>query len=273
MSAATVATLRRDVAAIRARLAPDRPVLTAPEVAARAGIVPDRWQSDLLASEARQMILLCSRQSGKSTVTAVLAAHQAAYAPDSLILLLSPSLRQSGELFRKVREVLAALGDAAPPATETSALRLEFANGSRVLSLPGREATIRGFSAPSLIVEDEASRVDDALHTALRPMLATSGGRLILLSTPWGKRGHFYETWERGGPDWHRVRVTAADVPRIDPAWLAAERAAVPDHVFRAEYGVEFLEPDDQAFRDDDIAAAVSTDVQPLFVGGFGHAA
>jgi len=270
---ATVATLRRDVAAIRARLAPDRPALTAPQVAVRAGILPDEWQRDLLASTARQMILLCSRQSGKSTVTAVMAAHQAAYVADSLVLLLSPSLRQSSELFRKVREVLLALGDAAPPATETSALRLEFGNGSRVVCLPGTEATIRGYSAPALVVEDEASRVDDALYMAVRPMLATSAGRLILLSTPWGKRGHFYETWERGGEDWHRVRVTAEAVPRINPAFLAAERAAIPDHVFRAEYQVEFVETDDQAFRDDDIAAAVSTDVQPLFVGGFGRAA
>jgi len=269
---ATVATLRREVASIRSRLAPDRPVLTAPEVAARAGIVPDDWQRDLLASTARQMILLCSRQSGKSTITAVLAAHQSAFVPDSLVLLLSPSLRQSSELFRKTREVLTALGDAAPPATEESALRLEFPNGSRVCCLPGKESTIRGFSAPALVVEDEAARVDDALYQAVRPMLATSGGRLILLSTPWGKRGHFYESWEHGGEAWHRVRVTAAEVPRISPAFLEAERLAIPDNIYRSEYGVEFLENDSQLFGDDDINAAVTADVAPL-LGGFGHAA
>jgi len=269
---ATVATLRREVASIRSRLAPDRPVLSPLEVADRAGIVPDGWQETLLRSDARQMILLCSRQSGKSTITAVLAAHQAAFVADSLVLLLSPSLRQSSELYRKVREVLAALGDAAPPATETSALRLEFANGGRVVCLPGTEATIRGYSAPALVIEDEASRVDDALYQAVRPMLATSGGRLILLSTPWGKRGHFWQTWERGGEGWHRVRVTAEQVPRISPAFLEAERLAIPDHVFRAEYGVEFLEADSQLFGDGDISAAVTADVQPL-LGGFGHAA
>jgi len=202
----------------------------------------------------------------------VLAARQAAFVPESLVLLLSPSLRQSSELFRKTREVLLALGDAAPPATEESALRLEFPNGSRVVCLPGREATVRGYSAPALIVEDEAARVDDALFQAVRPMLATSGGRLILLSTPWGRRGHFWQTWEHGGPDWHRVRVTAADVPRISPAFLEAERLAIPAHVYRSEYGVEFVQTVDQVFGHDHIMMAISSDVLPLF-GGVGHAA
>ena len=266
MSATTVAKLRRDVAAVRERLAPTRAPLGAVDVAARAGLTPDPWQRDLLLSDARQLVLLCGRQSGKSTITAVLAAHQAAFVPASLVLLLSPSLRQSSELFRKVRDVLAALGGAAPPAVEESALRLEFGNGSRVVCLPGKEATIRGFSAPALVVEDEASRVPDDLYQAVRPMLATSGGRLILLSTPWGRRGHFFETWERGGPGWHRVKVTAEQVPRIPAAFLASERAAIPDHVYRSEYEVEFVETDDQFFRDADVDAAVSTNVFPLFL-------
>ena len=71
--------------------------------------------------------------------------------------------------------------------------RLEFANGSRVLSLPGTERTVRGFSEVSLLVIDEAARVDDGLYYAVRPMLAVSGGRLVALSTPYGKRGWFHD--------------------------------------------------------------------------------
>ena len=67
-------------------------------------------------------------------------------------------------------------------------------------------------------------------------MLAVSAGRLILLSSPFGRRGHFYETWENGGPDWMRVKITAHDVPRIDPDWLAAERAAIGIVWFEQEY-------------------------------------
>ncbi len=39
---------------------------------------------------------------------------------------------------------------------------------------------------------DEAARVSDELYRAVRPMLATSGGRIVLLSTPFGKRGFFF---------------------------------------------------------------------------------
>ena len=101
---------------------------------------------------------------------------------------------------------------------EDNRLSLSLRNGSRVVRLPGTAATIRGFSAPDLIIEDEAAFVDDGFYRATRPMLATtSGGRLILMSTPYGKRGHFYEAWHESG-DWHRVEVPATDCPRITPA-------------------------------------------------------
>ena len=45
-------------------------------------------------------------------------------------------------------------------------------NGSRIVGLPGREATVRGFSGVSLVVVDEASRVPDAVYGAVTPMLA-----------------------------------------------------------------------------------------------------
>ena len=211
-------------------------------LARRVGLDPDPWQADLLRSDARQSILNCSRQSGKSTTTAVLATHEAEYRPDSLILLLSPSLRQSQELFRKVRDVRAALGADGCPVTEESALRIELRNGSRIVCLPGKEATIRGYSGVRLLVVDEASRVPDDLYQAVRPMLAVSGGRLVLLSTPFGMRGFFHHEWTEGGPSWHRVQVKAADCPRIPSAWLEAERALIGEWWYRQEYQCEFVE-------------------------------
>src|SRR5262245_34118430 len=106
-----------------------------------AGITPDSWQADLLRSRGRQLILCCSRQSGKSTIAALMALHRAVYRPPALVLVLSPSQRQSQELFRKAKEALDALGPAAPAILEESALRVEFANGSRIVSLPGKEQT------------------------------------------------------------------------------------------------------------------------------------
>ncbi len=270
MSVATIARLRRDVAMLSERVTPARMPLTPLVVADRAGIVPDPWQRDLLQSEARQIAILASRQSGKSTTTSVLAAQRAAFVPDSLVLLLSPALRQAQELFLKVRGVLLALGEAAPPISEASALRVELSNGSRIVCLPGREDTIRGFSGVSLLIIDEASRVADPLYQATRPMLAVSGGRLILLSTPFVKRGFFHHEWVDGGDAWRRFKVTADQCPRIDPVWLAKERATIGAWWFDQEYRCEFKETTDAVFRYDDIAAALDPQVAPLF--GADHA-
>jgi hypothetical protein len=174
-------------------------------------------------------------------------------------------LRQSQELFRKVKDAARAVG---AEAEETSALRMEFANGARVISLPGNEATIRGFSSVGLLIVDEASRVDDALYYAVRPMLAVSGGRIALLSTPFGKRGFFYTEWTEGGDAWHRVAIKATDVPRIPRDWLEEERRSLGPWWFAQEYECRFMDTVDQVFRSEDIEAAVSDEVEPLFVGG-----
>jgi hypothetical protein len=236
-------------------------------LARAASIEPDPWQADLLRSDDDQTILLCSRQSGKSTTCGVLAYHVAAYRPPALILLLSPSQRQSGELFRKVKDVGRALGADACAVKEESALRIEFVNGSRIVCLPGTEATVRSYSAPTLVVIDEASRVSDELYQSVRPMLAVGHGRLVLLSTPFGKRGFFHKEWTEGGQDWKRVKVTAHDCPRISPEWLEAERETIGDWSYRQEYLVEFVELDDQVFGYDLIQQAVSAEVAPIFGG------
>ena len=235
-------------------------------MAERAGLVPDPWQADVLTSHEREIILLCSRQSGKSTVSSVLAAHEAVYSPGSLSLLLSPSLRQSQELFRKLKDVLAGLRSAME-IVEESALRLEYANGSRIIALPGKEATIRGFSGVDLLIVDEASRVPDELYQAIRPMLAVSGGRIVLLSTPFGKRGFFFHEWTEGGDQWQRVKITAYECPRINKEWLDSERKLIGDWWFKQEYLCSFVETLDQVFSYEHIRAALDYELQPLSFG------
>ena len=232
-----------------------------------AGITPDDWQAAFLRSQVSQRILLCSRQAGKSTVSAVLAIHEALYSPGALVLLLSPSLRQSKELYGKVKAFYAAAGEPVPAEVENK-LELVLTNGSRVVCLPGKEATIRGFSGVALLIVDEASRVPDELYQAVRPMLAVSRGRIILLSTPFGKRGFFFQEWTEGGSDWHRTKITAHDIPRIDQAWLEAERRNIPRSIFEQEYECVFGELEDAAFSYDDIRAAVNPNLEPLFTTG-----
>lgn len=227
-----------------------------------AGMEPDAWQENVLNSDARRMLLLCSRQSGKSTTCASLAVNQAIYDP-GLVLLIAPAQRQSAELFRKVNDVYRALPNV-PKVVQESAMRMELANGSRIIALPGTEGTIRGYSGAKTVIVDEASRVDDALFAAVRPMLATTNGRFVALTTPYGKRGWFYEAWAHG-EGWYRAQVTAHDCPRIDPAWLAEEKRLVGDWQFRQEYLCEFVDTDEQFFSSELIEAAITDEVAPLW--------
>lgn len=229
------------------------------------GFSPDPWQERVLRLEAKRLLLCCARQTGKSTVTAILALHRALFYPGSLVLLVSPSLRQSSELFRKVLGFWRRLDQPIPPEAESS-LRLELKTGSRIVSLPGKESTVRGFSGAALIIEDEAARVPDELYYSVRPMLAVSGGRLILMSTPFGKRGHFFKEWAEGGEAWERVMVKATDCPRISPEFLEEERRALGDWWFRQEYLCEFVEPVGQLFSYEQVMSALSPEVKPLEV-------
>jgi len=230
---------------------------------AGSGLEPDPWQVDFLRSE-QDALLNCTRQGGKSTVTAALAAHTATYSEKSLTLLVSPSLRQSGELFRKVKGIYRG-GQYRQDVKNESALQLELASGSRVVSLPGKPDTILGYSAVDLLVIDEASRVPDELYYAVRPMLAVSGGRLVALSTPFGKRGWFFREWTEGGDKWLRFRVTADDCPRITQKFLDGERASMGDWWFRQEYYCEFVQALDSVFSHDHVMGAVTDEVEPLF--------
>lgn len=200
------------------------------------GFTADPWQRDVLLAGDRQVLLNCCRQAGKSTTVAALALHTALFRPGSLVLLLSPSQRQSFELFRKVRDAYEAVGRPVRAVGEARSLgRLELANGSRVVGLPGREATVRGFSNVALLLIDEAAQVADALYNAVRPMLAVSQGRLVCLSTPFGPRGFFYREWTGDGP-WRRVRVTHHDCPRIAPEFITEEERALGSTWVDQEY-------------------------------------
>jgi hypothetical protein len=253
---------------IRPRQAPPHPILAQirrdpADLLIQARLDPDPWQRKLLHSQAQRILLLCSRQAGKSTVAAALAVHVALLRPRSLILVLSRSLRQSGELFRKVLDVFGALGRPMAVKSE-SALQMELVNGSRVVSLPGDEANVRCFSGVALLIIDEAARVSDALYYSVRPMLAVSQGRLVALSTPFGKRGWFHSEWFGDG-DWERVQITAPECPRISREFLAEEERALGQRWYRQEYLCSFEDTVDAVFAYADIQAALSDDVKPFF--------
>ncbi len=168
----------------------------------KLGLEPDPWQVEVIEASHPRLLLNCCRQAGKSTAVALLGLARAVFVPGTKVLLVSRSHRQSIELFRIITDFFARLGQ--PLRVRQNAEELLLANHSRIVSLPCREETIRGYSHVSLLIIDEAARVPDDLYRAVRPMLAVSGGRLICLSTPYGKRGFFHDACRGQAAAWLR---------------------------------------------------------------------
>lgn len=272
----------------------ERPVRDPEDVFRYLGYEPDPWQRQLLRSPSKRLLVCCSRQSGKSQTAAAMALNTALLEAPALVLIISKALRQSSELLRKVKEMYAALrGEVVrkrnwrpirvkqqqtreaqdnEEKVQDSVLSMEFGNGSRILSLPGTSDTIVGFT-PDLIIIDEASRTSDVLYSSLRPMLAVSQGRMVVLSTPFGKRGWFWESWKRCEelkaqglqPTWEQVKITVDGCPRISKEFLEEERLEIGDRWFRQEYQCSFEDVVDAVFAYADVHAMVSNDIAPLW--------
>jgi len=176
--------------------------------------------------------------------------------------VISPSARQSGEFMRKAEEFCRKLGIRVKGDGDNQ-ISVAFPSGSRIVGLPDNEMTIRGFSAVSLLLVDEAARVSDDLYRAVRPMLAVSAGRMWLMSTPWGKRGFFYEAWSQA-KEWERVHVTGYDCPRIPREFLEEEKSAMGERWFRQEYLCEFVDVESGVFDADLVERAMSDEVELL---------
>jgi len=227
---------------------------------------PDPWQTDVLTTNSKRMLLCCSRQAGKSTVSALLALHKLLYEPPPTVILISPSLNQSVELYRRLHQFYEKIPGLAK-ATQESLTRLSLDNGSRVLSLPGSEKSSRGFTADMVIV-DEAARVEDELFAAIIPTMATKpDARMIALTTPAGRRGWFFDQWTNG-QDWKKVSVTASQCPRISQAFLDEQMRSLGPLKFAAEFNCEFHDDEMSTFNSDLIRRAFShdDDFEPIFI-------
>ena len=237
------------------------PVLWAKEV---LGYHPDPWQADLLRSRSRKIILNCSRQSGKSTTCAALGLHESIYRRPSFGLVVAPSQDQSSELMMKFDEFRGAVELPSDYLSTDTKLAVRFANGNRFIARPGSEKSARSFSAVTLLLEDEASRVLDDLYNSVRPMLAVSNGRHILMSTPFGKRGHFFKIWDEQRDMWQSYEIHAEMCPRITKEFLEEEKRINP--WYRQEYCCEFMETTDSVFTIEQVAGTISGEVEPLMI-------
>jgi hypothetical protein len=225
---------------------------------------PDEKQAALLRSRARRGAVCCTRQWGKSTTCAAKAAHECAYGVEPVVVIASPGRRQSEELRLKCDAFLSRCGPGCAIERRDPELGWFLRNGARVVALPGSEATVRGISAVTLLLVDEAARVPDTLRKALSAFLAVRNGAVWELSTPFGKRGFFWEHWQNG-VNWERFSVPATECPRISPEFLEQERGDLGELWFRQEYLCEFIDVTDSAFNHGAILESVTDEVKPLF--------
>jgi hypothetical protein len=170
--------------------------------------------------------------------------------------------------------------------------------------VPATEKAARGPSAPRLILLDEASRIDDIVYrSGIIPMLTDNPEcELISISTPNGRQGFFFDSFNN--PKWERYEVRSpwevVDIefklrPRETEEEYRNKKAAQgikgfysPRHnnreeqefnlgemgplMYRQEYCVEFVEPEDQVFSYDDIERMMENKAEPLDLGLIGEA-
>ena len=133
--------------------------------------------------------------------------------PGSLSVIACPSQNQSAEALRKVRDMVLMAG--AKLMTD-NVFRLELANGSRVLALPGTQSSIRGLTVDAWIVADEAAQLDPAIMAALHPMRTQRPhARFAMLSTAWSRTDPFWSVWDNDDPSWMRIHATIDVEPTL----------------------------------------------------------
>ena len=221
---------------------------------------PDAEQAGVLDSPARRIVVNCTLGWGKTTLAAAKAVYEAQFRTRRTIAIVHPTPRQTRE-FMQTAEAFAARVDAG---VKAGAWSLELKNGSRIVGVRTSAAALRKLDDISMLIIDDAARVNDQVYkTALR-LLAASGGVLWLLSTPYGKRGFFYKIFQSQDREWRRVFVPAAACPRISAAFLKEKERSMFPRWFRQEYRCEFAELEEAVFDPEVIRNAFRDDVKSL---------
>ncbi len=235
--------------------------------ARRRGFVAEPWQARLLRTEAARVVVPCGRQVGKTQTTSYKGLNVALTNPGRDVLIISPTQRQSVEMLLRIKSIYRGMRQVGK-LTKDNDSEIGLPNGSRVVSLPGTEGTVRGFANVRLLIIDEAARVGDDVFASVLPMVG-SDGQIMALSTPWGQRGWFYALADEApGNGWEKHHISVYESGQWSPERIAEVRASVGSFVFASDYEAQFTDTTDQLFRTEDVKRAFTDDVQPLFPQG-----
>jgi len=229
------------------------------------------YQERFLRTQSKRVILLWARQTGKTRALAAKAILQAARNPGTTTLVVAPGLRQSMTVGRSIKSHLDSIPWTLRRKLVSQQLRtiFRFRNGSEIVILPNSENQLRGFSAHLIIVDEAAFfRNDETIfHNILPPLLATTGGTLVVSSTPWGKNTVFYALNQDPDYEKHTVTWTQAQEEGVyHPTFIDhihKTRKNRPE-VYRMEFEAQFAEEADTWLTQDLIAKCCNEDLDYL---------
>ena len=236
-----------------------------------AGLQPDPWQDRLIRSTACRIKVLCTRRAGKSRAVATRVLARCLTNRNFNALIFSPTQFQSMEFLDYVRGMSLAL-KCSITMTNDARREIRFSNGSTAISLPDSPSGVVGVRQPHMLVIDEGAKVSDALYYSVFPMAGLENCEIDVLSTPFGKRGWFFELFDRTSPKgagWEEHLITADHCPRLSRPFLDEAKLQMGDRWYKQEFYCDFVDAVDAVFSSSVIAEAMSDEVQPLFGGRF----
>lgn len=204
-----------------------------------------------------EVVCIVGRQAGKTRVAALLAAFEAALAEpcrdgEKYALLLAQDWRAAIRAsFSYIRSLLDASPILRREVTRETADTIDLANGMRIATYPCRPSSVRGLRARIVLLDElaffrsgEGLAVDAEMLRAVRPALATTHGKLVVISSPYGQSGTLWDLHRRHhGRDGSPVLVWQADAPTMNPTLPAdyLQRMAEDDpEAYRSEVLGEF---------------------------------
>ena len=221
------------------------------------------YQAELLRCQSKRIVACWARQTGKTTAIAVKVIHFAFTGANTTTLIVSRGLRQSMIMFGVIERFIIAHPVLRRSVVKSTRTSIQLKNGSQIIALPcGPDgASLRGYTAHLVVMDEAAFMPEDVIASVIFPMLATTNGSAIMLSTPWGRDHIFYRGFKN--PNYWSQHVRAEECPSISKEFLEEQRLDIGDLRYRMEYEAEFVEDENSFFSQDLIRECVE-DFEPI---------
>jgi hypothetical protein len=202
---------------------------------------PFPYQEKLLTDQSKRIVSCWGRQCGKTTTVAVKAIYYTYTNPGATVLVASPSMRQSTIMLDRIQELIENSFILRQGVAKQTRTEIHLLNNSLVVALPCSENLLRGYTANLIVCDEAAFMPEQTITQVMFPMLSTTGGTAIFLSTPWGKNHFFHKAYTNPNYSIHTAKST--ECPLITPEFLQEQKRILPDQIYRSEYLAEFTEP------------------------------